>query len=58
MYTGYHVIDEKLYLFDSNGKNKKITESKDSWYKIDGKWYYIKGGYADNFDEYGVWITK
>lgn len=69
MYTGYRVINGKLYLFDSNGKNKKITESKDSWYKIDGKWYYIKGGYVVtgkavindveyNFDEYGVWITK
>ena len=46
MYTGYHVINRKLYYFDSNGKCTNTAESKKGWYKLGEDWYYMIDGYA------------
>ena len=69
MYTGYHVINRKLYYFDANGNCKGVSGPQKGWYKADGKWYYMKGGYVVTgttvinnteytFDENGAWATK
>ncbi len=45
MYTGYHVINNKLYRFDDNGVLKEVCNQKSGWKQIDNNdWCYFENG--------------
>jgi len=42
--TGVQLIDWKLYQFDKNGALIKLCTYDDGWHKLEGKWYFFRGG--------------
>ena len=44
MVKGYHVINDKLYHFGSDGALIEIISKQNGWLKVDNEWYYFKDG--------------
>ena len=42
--TGVQLIEGRLYQFDKNGALIKLCTYDDGWHKLEGKWYFFRGG--------------
>ena len=42
--TGVQLINWRLYQFDKTGALIKLLTYDDGWHKLEGKWYYFRGG--------------